>query len=415
MTVSIMAQTLEDYQRPLLTVPDMLTEESYPSDLPYSSITLHWKYHEEPALSQTIEAQVGRINLSLAKVERPGFFGGEYVGACVYKQFYLGPRTMATTLECGEELQPNTWYRLTLRPIFLEGSPLAERQTLSTTRFFKTMAQNELTEGYRARVHLEVDKLSTVSWDFLAGVEHHRPRHHGLSSEPHTLENIYERAGVKLSVERDEGELPPDLEPSCSDKELHALAFGDEKQRGYMNSPPPHGSWHVHTTILLKCRPGLVDRLLGGSGSILAKTIRYPNDSKGEVTHESIVSFLGHITELIEIRSKGALLSPLIERQGMPWAIDNVSLHNIAHELGHVLYLYHSDAGDWRSFWESLSFSGDKKKPSIMSPGLTSLLDPDWQYDFSEAEANHFYQHDPQRWRPYQRPFSEDYECHEGT
>lgn len=414
---------ITDYERPIATVP---TPDPPFTALPYSSVSFRWVYHNDPVISNEIDAQVGRIQIYLS--ETVGFkqWGGSYVGVCA--GYYIGPRTGFTSLECGEELKPDQWYKWTIVPKFKEGTPLANRRTQGVTSFFKTMPTSSESGAYKAKVYLEVDRMSSVSWDFLSGVRHHKPTHHESETTDHTPENIYARAGIDLIVEKDEDTLiDPKPSGNYTDAELHAIAFGDGKGNpGYMNGLPPQGSWHVHCAILSKFSEFTETETISGTISrqnaenALGITIFYPDSAKKEITHSSFIVFSKNIENAAIkpedhfITNSQKLLLPTvlarIQKMGISWVKDAMHLHVTVHELGHVLQLVHGDAVEWTG--ENCSFISCSNERSIMSGGFGPLIGPEWQYDFSDKSLQHFYDHDRSKWRPYQRPFSKSYNCH---
>jgi hypothetical protein len=164
------------------------------------------------------------------------------------------------------------------------------------------------------------------------------------SGVTYTLPSIYSVAGINLNPVQNEGNIA-DLHPGVgyTDAEL------DSFRAAHMNSPPSgSGEWHLYAAVLTKYTDSGV---------------------------------LGIMFDTGQRRAYAVFASQLSD--------NSYFMRTTAHEMGHALNLLHSDCDNW-------PYTGQGR--TIMSS--TYNLASDWNYGWSAASLQHFYNHPEDRWRP---------------
>ncbi len=188
------------------------------------------------------------------------------------------------------------------------------------------------------RIHLEMDKLSTVNWPPASVVR---------GGATHSLQSIYAVAGIALNPVHNEGSIT-DIKGGqpYTDADLHAF------RTAHMNNPGPAGTWHMYGAFLT--------RHVGGYYGIMFDTAQRR-------------AFAVFVTTIA----------------------DNAKcLRTTAHELGHALNMEHSD-GD-ANIPPGYPTAGQGR--TIMNQTWT--LASNWNYGWSAYTLHHCYKHPTSRWRP---------------
>ncbi|MDX0116486.1 hypothetical protein GOC07_30540 [Sinorhizobium meliloti] len=192
--------------------------------------------------------------------------------------------------------------------------------------------------GLAQKIHLEIDKLATVGWP---------PASVNRDGVDYTLERIYARLGIALSVHQNEGDIPNLLGNGCfTDADLDGL-----RQARMNNAPQSSDEWHMYT-MFVTCH---VDGPLG----IMFDT--------GERRAFSV--FMNEFAQTDKI------------------------LRTTAHELGHALCLYHTDGDAWRA-------TGPVPHEGRTIMNQTAVLAGDWGFGWYAPEAHELLERSKRRWAP---------------
>lgn len=194
--------------------------------------------------------------------------------------------------------------------------------------------------GAAQPLRLEMDKLAGIDWP---------PASAGRNGRAQSLRDIYLPFGIDLALHQHDGEIRDPLPGVC---------FGDADLAAFMqahrNSPPPGGVWHMHGGIVT-CSPE---------------------------------NLLGIMFDAAQRRGFAVFANAFgtFERQ------ERV-LRTTAHELGHALCLYHSDADAWRA-------TGPESGTGRTVMNQTGVLATDWGYALSGGELHKIIDRSKRRWQP---------------
>ncbi|MGE5342927.1 MAG: hypothetical protein ACM3SY_15745 [Candidatus Omnitrophota bacterium] len=193
-------------------------------------------------------------------------------------------------------------------------------------------------QGTEKKIHLEMDKLSTVSFP---------PSSVKRMGMTYTLPSIYEAAGISVNLVYNERDIK-DLKSGqpYNDSDLYSFL------NAHMNKPGPSGTWHMYCEVLTRH----IDGLLG----VMFDT--------GE--RRAFAVFAKEFSDVPNF------------------------LRTTAHELGHGLNLEHSD-GD---AYVPPGYPTEGEGHTIMNQTWT--LATDWNFGWSAASLHHFYNHPLDRWKP---------------
>jgi len=354
--------------KPILTIPLHKSE-----GLPFASVSLRWKYDEEPAISAQIEEQVEEIGLRVYETDNPDRlkFPTPYVGVCelyypcengncpLEYRHRFAPRTFASTSECGEELKPEQWYRWSVGVFFKDG-----------TYSVKTVAFKTGNDKYKTSLSIEFDKMVNRTWDWLT-----KPIER--NGKIYTFKSIYKTAGIDMEIIQDEDSLEF-LRDVAGDfpfttEELHSFA------RKYRNRVVREDGAYVGIVSSWKDS----DATWGITARVGAIGFRYKN------------SFL--FADVIADRAS---------TKGM--TIEQAHLFTATHEVGHILSLKHEDSdryeGPLCEQRQSGSCPNRILKDNIFGTNImTRLYELDienWKYEWSANSLMHFYTHPLQNWKP---------------
>lgn len=362
--------------RPILTIPVHKSE-----GLPFASVSLRWKYDEDPEISAQIEEQVEEIGLRVYETDNPDRlqFPTPYVGIC--ESYYpcgnsgtcsleyrhkFAPRTFASTLECGEELKPDQWYRWTVGVFFKDGTYSAK------TGAFKTMDWVDQ-NGYRETVHLDID-LGIIPQ--ITGVTR--------NGKSHTINSIYRTAGFDLAISAREMPKPASTEEPPTMLEI-AKFFKQQPHDYYLSAGT---DWYI-PIILFKNQQGLRMNFLCSWDINCTKYVGYTfKPVKEKEENGTVYKYTPTAIAVFSDNIKEGIVNGNANRLGM--SENQCYLHTLTHELGHGIGM----GNKGHSF-------GDEQGMTIMND-MPHLIPQKWDYVWSAKSLEHFYQKPLEELKPIQ-------------
>lgn len=205
-------------------------------------------------------------------------------------------------------------------------------------------------------IHLEMDKVMTVVWP---------PMEETRFGDTFTIQSIFEPLGLDITVQRNQGlilslqtvELEP--KPLCyNDSQLDAFLAAN------MNSPPTNpDAWHLYAAIL-PCGPTPT-----GGGVLLGQI--FDSDQR-----RGIAAFINQFTNSESI------------------------MRTVAHELGHALCLFHSDADAWRPNGGGAGIPGGVTGLGRSLLNQDAVVANDWGFFWSASEMHPIYDVSRRKWVP---------------
>lgn len=353
----LVASSVFAYQKPIPLAPMDGLE-----DLPYAGISFRWDNNNP-------DAQIERIGFSLRETIADGsYFSGDDVGECGWRRFYIGgERTSIHSSECnGGELKPNQWHKWQLMLEFVGGG------SIGMAAWFKTGPKSQ-----NVKIFLDSYKLEGFNWEdwITIGVDR-APRYNLSQTQRYTIESIYYTAGIDMKVQLNEDDIknpPPKDKEGYTIAEYHSFIWGPKGKQ----SQTPDGYWPIPFVLL--------NRLFGDQPELKPSSVGLvvPILDEDENIYRVTVALF---KDTIKIRHDVKELKSKIKE---------MSLNVAVHEIGHALYLNHSDAR-----------KESEETPASIMVKTPAFLSDNWDYEWSSDSLAHFYEHDVELWRPNrEKPF----------